>query len=240
MYKCNYVDGKKNGLDIEWNPYGRLIGRANYKDGKVEGLCERWYDNGQLKLRVNCIDGKKVSVCIGTPMEKWIGGGITKTTRKMGVVRHLISKGQLVLKQHYKEGTLSGISESWQDNGQIKRRVNYVDGKFDGLYETWYANGQIEERRNYSAGKLDGLCESWNKDGTQNQVLVYKDNKLIMQVYNPTEFATLEANKCRFSTQHKPSDFSKQAQETLSRLPKSPMQMTRPEINQVTNKGIKL
>lgn len=60
LERCYHVDeqDRKQGVSEWYYISGQLIIRCNYKNGKYDGLCESWHNNGQMRSRGNYKDGK--------------------------------------------------------------------------------------------------------------------------------------------------------------------------------------
>lgn len=89
METRNFVNGKKNGMQIayfengnkkfefkavndtyegemkEWNIDGKLIHLATYKNGQEEGIQKMWYDNGKIRANYVMKNGKRYGL-LGT------------------------------------------------------------------------------------------------------------------------------------------------------------------------------
>ena len=58
----SYVDGKKDGLWIEWNDDGQKQSEDNYKKGKYNGLRIGWHPNGQKSMERTWINDEAEGV----------------------------------------------------------------------------------------------------------------------------------------------------------------------------------
>tara|TARA_B100000579_G_scaffold405170_1_gene390646 strand:+ start:492 stop:1085 length:594 start_codon:yes stop_codon:yes gene_type:complete len=58
----SYVDGKKDGLWIEWNDDGQKQSEDNYKKGKYNGLRIGWHPNGQKSMEGTWINDEAEGV----------------------------------------------------------------------------------------------------------------------------------------------------------------------------------
>ena len=54
----NYVNGKKEGLYLEWYKNGQKKKETNYKDGILDGLKTHWDENGGKTSETNYKEGK--------------------------------------------------------------------------------------------------------------------------------------------------------------------------------------
>ena len=78
-----FVQGKRNGIYLQWYPDGQLKERKTFKDDKLDGLFEIWYPNGserenelQLKELRHYVDCK-----LNGLHEKWYPDGQDKSRK---------------------------------------------------------------------------------------------------------------------------------------------------------------
>lgn len=74
--RANFLQGKRDGLHLQWHPNNQLKERIIFKEGKPDGLFEIWYPNGQLKERRHYVDCK-----LDGAHEKWYDDGQDKSLK---------------------------------------------------------------------------------------------------------------------------------------------------------------
>jgi hypothetical protein len=78
-WEGNYLDGKRNGIQIIFYTNGHKKTRGNYQDDKKTGNWIEWHDNGQKKLEGNYRDDNRTGIwvewsCDGKNMaNSWYG-----------------------------------------------------------------------------------------------------------------------------------------------------------------------
>jgi antitoxin component YwqK of YwqJK toxin-antitoxin module len=134
MYKGNYVNGQKHGVQERWYDNSRQEYKENYVNGQLHGVQERWwYHNGRQANKENYVNGKKYGL-----QEDWY------------------ENGRQAYKWNYVNGQQHGVQEARFDNGQQQFKLNFVNGKEHGVQEYWYEDGQQDYKKYY----LDGVEKS--------------------------------------------------------------------------------
>jgi antitoxin component YwqK of YwqJK toxin-antitoxin module len=100
--RCNYKNGKLNGLYEQWYLNGHILKKCNYKNNKLHGLYEQWYQCGQLAEKY------------------WY-----KKNCKHGLYEQWYQSGQLWKRFNYKNDMWNGLYEVWNENGTLEIRNFY-------------------------------------------------------------------------------------------------------------------
>ena len=129
-WKGNYKDGKRDGLYIEWDEYGKVREEINFKDGVVDGLSTFWDYSGKVIEEANFKDGK----CINGVKREWDSNGYPKRYTQ------------------YINGKKDGLDITYHSNRKKMFEINYYDGKKDGEYKHWDEDGKLIEDRFYENG----------------------------------------------------------------------------------------
>jgi len=124
---------------------------------------------------------------------------MTKRKRKNGLHTRYYDNGQILSKEHYKDGKLDGKWTFWYENGQKQLEANFTpyevlpedcraersspyifparDSK-DGKWTEWYENGQKKLEQNYKCGRVIGKWTTWDENGQKKFEGNYKDSGL--------------------------------------------------------------
>lgn len=107
--------------------------------------------------------------------------GQTTAFTGIGVLRN--GNGVITMKQHYVNGTVSGIHMDFYDNGSKRDSGFYLPrGMEDGKYYEWYEDGAIQTIGNYKEGAEDGTWKGFGEDGKLMYKKEYKDGNIIKDV----------------------------------------------------------
>jgi len=99
------VNGKSNGLWLEWYPNGTLRYRAYWKDSKGNGKWEYYHSNGQLRSESFYIDDIA-----------------------QGIYRNYYENGQLKTDMVFLNGKKDGLELAYDVNGVLLSRKRYKNG----------------------------------------------------------------------------------------------------------------
>ena len=156
--KGNLIDGKKDGLWIEWYENGHKRSKINHTDGKRNGLGTWWYEDGTMSY--------KGMYKNGNPIDGW-----TYYQRDGTTIEPIVFSSKVI----YKDGLFVSIDNeipysgrvlTVYDNGQKEWEVTYKDGIEDGLVNQWYDNGQKQLEVTFKDKKPYGVFMRWNEDGS--------------------------------------------------------------------------
>lgn len=105
LLETPYVDGKKEGIERQYNSNGRLWVESTYVNDKHDGI-QKWYDYmGNLEKEVPYVRGKKE-----------------------GVEKHYDSKGNLIEKITYKKGKkVENAPQEKDDNEVLEKKEISAD-----------------------------------------------------------------------------------------------------------------
>ena len=158
-YIIQYVDGKKNGLYMEFNKDGYIIKKVDYKNDVIDGtLCE-WGRNGRLlkkqEYKEGQLDGRTV-ICY--------------------------DNGFIQEESEYKEGKKHGVTVwySYADKMQGPKAVmyTYVNGQFEGPQEVYYESGYLKSVKMFSENVANGSAYELYEDGSIKSECTYKNGEL--------------------------------------------------------------
>jgi antitoxin component YwqK of YwqJK toxin-antitoxin module len=98
-YKCEYKNGQKNGMYIEYYEDGTIYQTIEYRDGKKDGLMKEFFSSGEIKLEIPFRDDKRHGTMVeyarnGEIVYKWIleNGDPVKKLDKDGNVVEVYKK----------------------------------------------------------------------------------------------------------------------------------------------------
>jgi antitoxin component YwqK of YwqJK toxin-antitoxin module len=147
-----YVDGKKNGAEIEWHSTGHRKTQLNYKNGQYDGESISWYPNGSKAMEIDFKEGQR-------------HGDIVRWHKN----------GQISLEGEYENDEEHGLHEGWYENGQISSKGRYENGEKLGLHEKMFGDGKPKERGEYIKGYPVGRHTKWDSIGLIQEIVVFTD-----------------------------------------------------------------
>jgi len=96
-----------------------------------------------------------------------------------GAFRHWYEDGRSREVSAFREGRLTGFSQSWFPNGQLQFDGEYVDDALHGRIVTYYSSGQMKQESHYKLGKLDGSSTVWHENGIKSAEARYDYGRLV-------------------------------------------------------------
>jgi antitoxin component YwqK of YwqJK toxin-antitoxin module len=119
-YICNFIDGKKNGVERKWHTNDYLESEINYFNDVKHGSSITYYKSGQIKERATY-----------------------KFGRTDGEYFSWYSNGAREREFFYEIGKRGGISREYYLNGALKTEANYKDGKLNGYFTVFSPSGVV-------------------------------------------------------------------------------------------------
>lgn len=91
---------------------------------------------------------------------------------------HYFADGQVKLEEHYRDGALDSVTETWYPNGTKEGELPFREGKPHGKATTWYPDGMKKSEKSWSRGRLDGPAVEWDHKGQKRKEVLWKENKI--------------------------------------------------------------
>lgn len=169
-------DGNKTGKWRTYFPNGQIASETNYKAGKKDGIAIEYDKNGKL-VGINEMSGDSVASAPGGVViidlykeyhpngKVKLMGGLNKGM-KSGIFREYDLEGNMINAYVYIRDTL--VSEGMIESGGI----------FTGEWKTYYPDGKVKSQGTYVEGKKDGKWVYYYPDGKKEQEGKFKNNVL--------------------------------------------------------------
>ncbi len=211
-----YVDGVKQGKEINYNFDKEIISKYTYKRGKKNGEAIFFVDDSTKKY-YNYKNGKRHGLYLKKKLPNitidsanYKDGkldGVFTTFYESGKLKYSINQrkgkrdgwfkryyetGELMDIAHYENGSILKIDKGYHIDGSLKDFTNYFDGKKSGLSVGFYSNGNPEWRRNYKKGKLIGVNIDYWENGKMKFKSVYEDGERTSQTCYDEEGKEIE------------------------------------------------
>ena len=158
-YIIQYLEGKKNGLYLEFNKEGYIIKKIDYKNDLIDGSSSEWTRSGILlkkqEYKNGQLDGRTV-ICY--------------------------DNGFLQEESEYKEGKKHGVTVwySYANKAQGPKAVMYTyeNGQFEGPQEVYYESGYLKSVKMFSGNKANGSSYDLYEDGSIKSECTYKNGEI--------------------------------------------------------------
>lgn len=199
-----FVNGKEEGLGLEYAPDSIIITiteykmgfiqkeeRINRRDGKnlKQGIWKEFYPNGTLKQEVNYSDDKmngylKEYSSAGSLLNtsKYLHGALQSNVpelTKLDVKTEYFNNGQVKFTRTYKEGVPEGIHREFSTEGKVIAAKVYVDGVLtaEGILDTTGRQQGIWKEF-YPEGELKSLGQYINSKRIGEWVFYHPNGKV--------------------------------------------------------------
>ena len=157
----NYKDDKAVGFWQFYNKNGRLTAEGNFDDFGDRIGKWTWYSSfNKIKeiaiYKEGVLDGRNLMYY--TNGKKYVDA-IYKNDSLHGQYEYFNNKGALVQRKYFKSGKVDGIYKSYFSVGEklLEFKIPYKDGEVDGEFLEYYADGNLYAKSYYVAGKKNGL-----------------------------------------------------------------------------------
>ncbi len=189
--------GKKSGVWMEWDSLGNVVSSISYVDGKRNGPFTMWVterqtlskfgvgrQTGSRQLMKN--KGSYLNDRLGGEFKAWYPNDTLsihchfRNGAKDRFWRFQQNNGQLTLEEHYLNGVLHGVRNSYSDKGELLEFILYEEGrKIVSTNYEWYPNGNPKREegawydRENGAKYPDGPIKEYFEDGQLSFVNTY-------------------------------------------------------------------
>ena len=141
-----YVDGKKNGLDIHYSKEGQVLLTCHFKNNLLHGPIRINHPNGRPKCITKYLNHKKD----GEYVEFNIYGEIIhessfKNGNRHGEFKNFNDQGQLLVHMFFNEGEKHGQCKEYDNEGNLELDCSFKNGKHHGNYKEYIKGHLIKE-----------------------------------------------------------------------------------------------
>ena len=167
IYKVNYKNGAKVGLETTYSDLQDLIGEGEYSNGKPIG---KHYLKNQVGILIYQAHFDEKGF-LKEPILTFYETGekkeqYTKTTAGFqGDFLEWHPNSALKKRYHYLNDCFDGLQQEFYENGKLKLECLYANGKKIGTFKEWFENGQITSEIQLDKGKRSGLAKTFYENG---------------------------------------------------------------------------
>lgn len=163
----NYVNGKVNGMNVEFSPTGVTLKKENYKNSLLEGPAFLFHEDGspraELTYKNNVAHGP---IVFFHPNGKVSNRFSYKNGLRDGMKEDFNEKGILTARLFYKNGLKQGDYTEFFADGSIEEKGQYKDDKTEGLWIEYYGPGKLKNKGHFDNDLLQGTWSYYYENGT--------------------------------------------------------------------------
>jgi len=212
IYNGNYLNGKKEGIGVEFSDDGYICSKGEYKNGKKNGRGVEFTIDGQVGFEGEYKEGKKngkgidyydkeknILIFEGEYLNDKIWNGtrfdregnvkfILKNNISGNVKEYFVYGDCIEYEGEYLNGKRNGKGKEYDFNGKLIFEGEYLNGQRNGKGKEYYANGILAfEGEFLNDKKWNGL----GYDLFKNRLYILKEGKGFIKEYNSYNY-TLE------------------------------------------------
>lgn len=158
--QVTFVNGKKEGLFLNYYPSGQIGIEGHFISDQIEGEVKSYYEKGQL-----------------------YGTRFYQTGLRISRHTYLYPDGKLQLEHSFTNDTLNGLYQTYYPSGKVQESFHYNMGQEDGTYKYYYGNGQLWVEKEYKNGLLMNVIGSFDPEGNQRDKGNLKDGNGTVNYY---------------------------------------------------------
>lgn len=158
--EVEFVDGLREGREIEWHPNGQKRVEGENRRGHRVGTWNFWYESGALEQRCHYDDE-------GNAHGEFVCDHEDGAPRVRGQFWH---------------GARDGMW-TWHADGNYEKVERSYDrsGRPHGEDIAWYPGGQLAYRRFFEHGRPIGMHEEWEPSGERKSCITYDERGVLLE-----------------------------------------------------------
>ncbi len=153
--EIEFVNGLKDGLNIQYFPNGNVAASYTYVEGKKNGAYYYKFSNG-----VTQSEGRFLN------------------EELHGEIKGYYINGNIKYQNNYVMGYKHGWQYTWHETGAMEQKVYLKNGIPDGLMQGWYPDSSNRYEIEYSNGIRNGREYRWHVTGCFAEEAYYKMGKM--------------------------------------------------------------
>ncbi len=165
----NFTIGLLNGIVVDIDPRGFLVGEAYYENNLLEGTSKKYYYGTNPASIIEYVHGKingKKKIYYENSAGKIMEESEYKDDIKNGPSNFYTLSGDLIAEYTYVNNQLQGVQKSYYPAKKIMSEQEFVDNMENGFSKEYYENGKLKSEGIFVKGVLNGLWKDYNEDGT--------------------------------------------------------------------------
>ena len=130
-----------------------------------QGAEENFFPDGTLKSKGSVLEGKKTGFWTLLTKEGELSQGYYTKDLKTGPWEVQSKNGNVIRREFYVQGKLSGVQEQFDKNGTLVFKAFFKEGRLHGHQQTWYTSGKQATSSYWIEGKENGTFQGWSEKG---------------------------------------------------------------------------
>jgi antitoxin component YwqK of YwqJK toxin-antitoxin module len=166
----SFIKGKHNGIVLDFNQQGQMVGEKYYIDDLLEGTAKTYFWGTQVASSINYkhgkLDGKK-QVFYENSNGKLQEESFYKDGVKDGTSKWYSNNGDPIAEYVYVNGNLTGVQKMYFPGKKLQSEQNYVNNLESGPYKEYFESGKLKIESNFANGKQEGKYTEYDENGSK-------------------------------------------------------------------------
>jgi antitoxin component YwqK of YwqJK toxin-antitoxin module len=164
----HFNKGKRDGIAVEIDPRGYLVGETYYVNDLIEGTARRFFYGTNPASLIDYVHGKmngKKKIYYENSAGKIQEESEYKDDMKNGTSNYFTIKGDPVAEYKYVNNMLQGVQKSYYPGKKLMSEQEYVNNLENGFSKEYYESGKIKLEGIYVKGVLNGTWKEYDDEG---------------------------------------------------------------------------
>jgi antitoxin component YwqK of YwqJK toxin-antitoxin module len=165
----NFKNGLRDGITVDIDQRGYLVGEMYYKDNLPEGTAKKYFYGTNPASSIDYLHGKingKKKIYYENSSGKLMEESDYKNDLKNGTSRFFSISGDTIAEYNYVENRLQGIQKTYYPRKKIMSEQEYKDNIENGIFNEFYENGKPKTNGTYANGLMTGTWKEYDGNGT--------------------------------------------------------------------------
>lgn len=164
----NFNKGQHEGISVEIDQRGYLIGETYYVNDLIEGTAKKFFYGTNPASTIEYSHGKingKKKIYYENSAGKLMEESEYKDDIKFGKSNFYLISGDPIAEYNYVNNMLQGVQKSYYAGNKIMSEQEFTDNLENGFYKEYYENGKLKSEGSYVKGQLNGVWKDYDEDG---------------------------------------------------------------------------
>jgi len=164
----HFNKGKREGIAVEIDQRGYLVGETYYMNDLIEGTAKRFFYGTNPASTIDYIHGKingKKKLYYENSAGKLMEESEYKDDIKNGPSNFYTINGDPVAEYLYVNNMLQGVQKSYYPGKKLMSEQEFKDNLENGFTKEYYENGKIKSEGIYVKGALNGVWKDYDEEG---------------------------------------------------------------------------
>jgi uncharacterized protein len=164
----HFNNGKRDGIAVEIDPRGYLVGETYYVNDLIEGTAKRFFYGTNPASQIDYVHGKmngKKKIYYENSAGKLMEESEYKDDIKNGPSNFYTINGDPVAEYNYVNNMLQGVQKSYYPGKKLMSEQEFKDNLENGFTKEYYENGKLKSEGIYVKGILYGVWKDYDEQG---------------------------------------------------------------------------